>query len=75
MFKIFRAPALKSLNLKSNGFDYDWEISGKLALRGSKFAEVPVSYRARSRAEGKKIRFWRDGWMVFKAIVRYRFID
>lgn len=75
MFKLFRARDLKELVLKSDGFDYDWEISAKLAKRGRRFAEVPVFYKARSRAEGKKIRFWRDGWRVLAAIVRYRFFD
>jgi hypothetical protein len=32
----------------------------------------PVFDKARSRAEGKKIRFWRDGWRVFVALVCYR---
>jgi hypothetical protein len=75
MFKIFRATDLRGLTLRSKGFDYDWEISAKLAKRGCRFLEVPVSYKARSRAEGKKIRFWRDGWQVFWAILRYRFVD
>ncbi len=75
MFKVFRARDVQALTLRSDGFDYDWEISGKLAKLGRRFAEVPVSYKARSRAEGKKIRFWRDGWRVFAAIVRYRFCD
>lgn len=75
MFKLFRAEHLKAITLKSDGFDYDWEISAKLAKRGCRFMEAPVSYKARSRAEGKKIRFWRDGWLVFIAILRYRFAD
>lgn len=75
MFKIFRAADLKSLTLRSNVFDYDWEISAKLAKRGKRFAEQAVSYKARGRAEGKKIRFWRDGTRVLIAIVRYRFSD
>ena len=75
MYKVFRAKDLKAITLKSDGFDYDWEISGKLAKKGLRFADVPVSYKARSRAEGKKIRFWRDGWRVLSAIVRYRFGD
>ncbi|MDE2313291.1 MAG: glycosyltransferase family 2 protein, partial [Elusimicrobia bacterium] len=75
MFKLFRAERLRGLVLKSRGFDYDWEMSAKLAKKGCRFAEVPVLYKARSRAEGKKIRFWRDGWRVFAAIVRYRFAD
>lgn len=75
MFKVFSAEALEGIELKSRGFDYDWELAAKLAKRGARFVEVPVSYKARSRAEGKKIRFWRDGWAVLKAILRYRLGD
>lgn len=73
MFKVFPAGPLKKLKLNSDHFDYDWEIQGKLAKQGLRFAETPVRYKARSRAEGKKIRFWRDGTKVLWAIVRYRF--
>ncbi|MBI3551274.1 MAG: glycosyltransferase family 2 protein [Elusimicrobia bacterium] len=75
MFKLFRMEQLKKIRLNSNGFDYDWEISGKLAKMGCRFEERPVFYKARSRAEGKKIRFWRDGTRVLLAILRYRFVD
>jgi glycosyltransferase involved in cell wall biosynthesis len=73
MFKIFDKAALAGLELKSNAFDYDWEISAKVARRGMRFVELPVSYVARSRAQGKKIRFWRDAPRVVWAIVKYRF--
>ena len=75
MFKLFRAGDLRKITLRSDGFDYDWEISGKLVRLGRRIEEVPVVYKARSRAEGKKIRFWRDGTRVAIAIVRYRFSD
>lgn len=75
MFKIYRGDDLRVLTLRSDGFDYDWEIIAKLAKKGRIFADLPVPYKARSRAEGKKIRFWRDGWRVFRAIVTYRFFD
>ena len=73
MFKVFRAQDLRRITLRSNGFDYDWELSAKLVRLGCRIEEVPVFYKARSRAEGKKIRFWRDGIRVAIAIVRYRF--
>jgi dolichol-phosphate mannosyltransferase len=73
MFKLFRAADVKALTLRSDVFDYDWEIIAQLARKGARFAERPVSYRARSRAEGKKIRFWRDGPRVLLAILRGRF--
>jgi len=75
MFKVFPAKQLKALKLKSDHFDYDWEIQGKLAKQGLRFAETPIDYKARSRAEGKKIRFWRDGTRVLWAIIRYRLAD
>lgn len=75
MFKVFPAEPLKALKLRSDHFDYDWEIQGKLAKQGLRFAETPVYYKARSRAEGKKIRFWRDGTKVLWAIIRYRLSD
>jgi glycosyltransferase involved in cell wall biosynthesis len=75
MFKVYRTSLLEDLELKSNGFDFDWEMQGKMAKKGCKFHEVPVSYKARSRAEGKKIVFWRDGPAVLIAIIRYRFSD
>ncbi len=75
MFKVFKADRLKRITFKSDGFDYDWEISAKLVRSGCRIEEVPVSYKARSRAEGKKIRFWRDGIRVLIAILRYRVFD
>ena len=75
MFKLFRRPLLEGITLRSDVFDYDWELQAKLAKRGYKFLEMPVSYKARSRAQGKKVRFWRDGWRVLVAIVKYRFCD
>ncbi len=75
MFKVFKTELLNGIELKSNGFDYDWEISAKLAKKGFRFAEVPVTYKARGRAEGKKIRFWRDGTRVLWAIFKYRMTD
>jgi glycosyltransferase involved in cell wall biosynthesis len=76
MFKIYRAELLEGLTLRSDVFDYDWEMLAKCAKRGNcRFVDLAVAYKARSRAEGKKIRFWRDGWRVFVAIVKYRFCD
>ncbi len=75
MFKVYRAELLKDLELKSNGFDFDWEMQAKMAKAGHSFHETTISYKARSRADGKKIVFWRDGFRVLWAIVRFRFCD
>ena len=47
-------------------------IPKKLLARGVRPFEVPISYRARSREEGKKIT-WRDGVYAIYAIFRYNF--
>ncbi|MDE2489896.1 MAG: glycosyltransferase family 2 protein [Elusimicrobia bacterium] len=75
MFKIFRASDLEGMTFRSDYFDLDWELAAKLAKKGLRFGERSVTYRARSRAEGKKIRFWRDGTRVLLAILRYRVSD
>jgi glycosyltransferase involved in cell wall biosynthesis len=73
MFKVFRRDAAEGINWKSNYFELDWEIVAKLIRNGHKPIEIPVSYVSRSTAEGKKIRFFRDGTLVFWAIVSFRF--
>ncbi|GAH98610.1 unnamed protein product, partial [marine sediment metagenome] len=37
--------------------------------------EVPISYKGRTNAEGKKIVLWRDGLLGLWAIIKFRFID
>ena len=69
-YKVFRAPILKNMIIESSRFGIEPELVAKAAkLRGVKIMEVPISYRARSYAEGKKIT-WRDGisaiWWTIK---------
>ncbi len=73
-YKLIRGDILKSLKLRSNGFDIEPEITAKLARWGARIYEVPVSYRGRSYAEGKKIHF-RDAFQAFWAMIRYCYFD
>jgi glycosyltransferase involved in cell wall biosynthesis len=59
-FKLMPATLFRSLDIRSRGFGIEAEITAKLLRRRIKPYEVPISYRARSRDEGKKIT-WRDG--------------
>ena len=59
-YKLIRTPALKELNLKSNGFEYEMEVTAQLLKRGYTIKEVPIRYSPRSFKDGKKIRT-RDG--------------
>ena len=69
-YKVLRGDIARSLKLSAERFGFDPEITAKIARGRWRLVEVPVSYRGRSYAEGKKIR-WRDGLVVLSAIVRY----
>src|SRR5580704_3768176 len=73
-YKMVRAELLKSIPLESSTFDVEPELTIKLAKRGSRIFEVPISYSGRTYAEGKKIG-WRDGVRAFWAIAHYAMSD
>ena len=69
-YKAFRADALRQIPLRSHRFDFEPEITAKVARRGLRVYEVPISYAGRTYAEGKKIR-WKDDLTALWALVRY----
>lgn len=71
-YKAFHRRVVPALDLQESGFGVDAEITVKVARGGFRIFEVPVSYFARSRAEGKKIRL-RDGISALAALLKYRF--
>ena len=64
-YKMVRTDILKSIPLESPDFCIEPELTIKLAKRGSRLFEVPISYSGRSYREGKKIN-WKD---VIKALL------
>jgi len=54
-YKFMRREAYESLTLTADGFAIEAELTGGLLRNGWRYREVPISYTARSRAEGKKI--------------------
>jgi glycosyltransferase involved in cell wall biosynthesis len=74
-YKAFRREILQGLRLRSERFTIEPELTAKVArVDGVRIFEVPINYRGRNHAEGKKIS-WRDGFSALWAIVRYRFSD
>jgi len=71
-YKAFRADVATRLDLRSNRFSVEPEITAKVARLGARVVEVPIDYAPRSWREGKKIG-WRDGIAALCAIVRFRF--
>jgi glycosyltransferase involved in cell wall biosynthesis len=58
--------------LKTNGFEQQAEILGKVVRNSKKFYEVPINYNGRSHEEGKKIKFYHIFSVIFQ-IVKCRF--
>lgn len=73
-YKLVRTELLRGLRLRSAGFDLDYEIAAKLAKAGAAMREVPVSYRPRTAAQGKKL-VWTDGLRAGWALLKFRFAD
>jgi glycosyltransferase involved in cell wall biosynthesis len=73
-YKVFRAEVIKGLKLESNRFGFEPEITMKIAKRGCRVYEVPISYHGRTYAEGKKIT-WKDGVAALYCLIRYWFKD
>ena len=73
-YKVFKAEYVKNLDIKSNRFDFEPEITAKILKRGAKLKEIPITYEARSFDEGKKIS-WKDGFAAIFALVKFRFFD
>jgi glycosyltransferase involved in cell wall biosynthesis len=71
-YKLFDRHVLESIDIRSNGFDFEPEITAKVLRRGHRIYEVPISYAGREFDEGKKFT-WKDGMQAVVTLVRYRF--
>ena len=71
-FKLMPIELYRELDVRSTGFGMEAEITGGLLRRGIRPYEVPISYAARSREDGKKIT-WRDGVEAVWILIRQRF--
>jgi glycosyltransferase involved in cell wall biosynthesis len=69
-YKVFRREVLDGMKLESNRFGIEPELTAKVVKRGARIYEVPISYRGRTYAEGKKIG-WKDGFSAIWAICKY----
>jgi glycosyltransferase involved in cell wall biosynthesis len=67
-YKAFRTDALRSLPLTENRFGIEPEITAWACRSGMRMEELPISYRARSYEDGKKIT-WRDGLQAIRVLI------
>ncbi len=72
--KAMSTELFRSLPLRERGFAIEPEIAARVLRRGERIHEVPISYRARSREEGKKLTAL-DGLRVLATLLRCRLDD
>jgi glycosyltransferase involved in cell wall biosynthesis len=73
-YKIFRREVLQGIEIKSNRFGFEPEITAKIAKHNWRIYEVPITYAGRTYEEGKKIT-WKDGVQALWCIIRFRLSD
>lgn len=73
-YKIFRGDVIRSIDLKCNRFEFCPEVTAKVLKKGEKILELPVTFEARTFAEGKKIG-WRDFVQAVWTLLKYRFMN
>ena len=72
-YKAFKAECIKNVDIKSERFDFEPEITAKiLKNKNIRFKEFPISYNARTKSKGKKVGFL-DGLQAIWTLLRYRF--
>jgi glycosyltransferase involved in cell wall biosynthesis len=71
-YKAFRRELVQSIELNCQRFEFCPEVTAKILRQGIPIKEVPVTYRARTFEEGKKIGY-RDFFIAVATLVRYRF--
>ena len=71
-YKAFRREVIQGTDLQCQRFEFCPEVTAKVLRSGEQIIEVPVSYRARSFEEGKKIGY-RDFFVAVRTLFYYRF--
>lgn len=71
-YKLMSRQLWRGVRLRASRFDMEPEVAAKVARRGVRIVEVPISYRGRTRHQGKKIRA-RDFFTAAWTLLRYRF--
>tara|TARA_A100001037_G_C15107533_1_gene617229 strand:+ start:505 stop:1224 length:720 start_codon:yes stop_codon:yes gene_type:complete len=70
--KLMKSSFIKQINLTDNGFNLDFEIVVKTLRLHGEISEHRISYYPRTKAEGKKLKAWRDGFASLITILKTR---
>ncbi|MGH0038527.1 MAG: glycosyltransferase family 2 protein [Myxococcota bacterium] len=72
-YKIFRADLLQSMQLRSQRFGIEVELTAYVAKTRARVYERPIRYYPRTRLQGKKIS-WKDGLAALFHLVRFNWL-
>ena len=67
--KFFRKEIFDKLKIKTNAFDFEFDLLCKYAKMKCKIVEFPIQYFPRTFKQGKKIHALKDGLMILKTIL------
>ena len=69
-YKMLKTSVLREIELTSDRFGIEPEITAQLAKQNVRLVELPISYHGRDHATGKKIN-WKDGLAAIYHILRF----
>ena len=69
--KVFTRRAFEGIDIISRNFAFETEVTVKFLKKGLTIKEVPIYYKARTRAQGKKIN-WSTAMEMYWPIIKYR---
>lgn len=70
-YKVFKQEIISQIDLEEDRFGFEPELTARISkIKGVKVCEVPISYEARTYANGKKIK-WTDGFHAVWCILKY----
>ncbi len=69
-YKVIKSSILREIELTSDRFGIEPEITAKLAKKKIRLVELPISYHGRDHEAGKKIN-WKDGLSAIYHIIRF----
>ncbi len=70
-YKLFRREVLPKLKLRASRFEIEPELTAQVLKNGYRIVELPISYKPRTHAEGKKIA-WVDGFIAVYTLAKQR---
>ena len=73
-YKVFRSDVIKDIEVESNRFDFEPEITAKVLKKDVRYLESPITYNGRTNAQGKKIG-WKDGVQAIWTLIKYRYFE